>query len=116
MPVGIPIQIAEIRESVKSAEVRSKRLNRECDRLATTDTQAGDSTAATGALQGVEQSHQNPRSTRANRVAERDGSAVDIQLLRGNGQFALRHHGNGCESLVDLKEIGAGNAPAELFE
>src|SRR6266481_6010782 len=52
----------------------------------------------------------------ADRVPERAGAAVDVQLLAGDAEIALRRHRHHRERLVDLEQVDIADAPADLVE
>ena len=56
-------------------------------------------------LQGVQQRHDKAGAGGADRVAERAGAAVDVELVAGEPELLLRRHGDDGERLVDLVEI-----------
>ena len=60
--------------------------------------------------------HQNARARGADRVAERAGAAVDVDLLVRKPEVAHRRHGDDGEGLVDLEEVDGILAPAGLLE
>jgi hypothetical protein len=49
-------------------------------------------------------------------MAERAGAAIDVQLLAGNAEVALRRHRDHREGFVDLEQIDIADAPADLVE
>src|SRR6185437_16077520 len=63
-----------------------------------------------------DQRHQYARARGADRVAERAGAAIDVDLLVRKPKVAHRRHGDDCESLVDLEEVDGTRAPAALLE
>ena len=63
-----------------------------------------------------EQRHQNARARGADRMAERAGAAVDVDLFVRKAEVAHRRHGDDGEGLVDLEEIDGILAPAGLLE
>src|SRR5947199_195072 len=61
--------------------------------------------APAGTLQGVEQGRHELRPRRADRVAERDGAAADIDLLMGNAEFLHPGQRHRCERLVAFEQV-----------
>ena len=49
-------------------------------------------------------------------MPERDGSAVDVDLLGWDAQLALGDHRHDREGLVDLEEVDLLDRPVDLFE
>ena len=64
------------------------------------------------ALQGVHERRQDARAGRADRMAERAGAAVDVDLLVRDADVLHRRHGDDREGLVDLEQIHVGGLPA----
>ena len=82
---------------VIAAEVESlsdsiERFDGERDGFAAADAEAGDSAAAAGAFERVQQGDEDPGTAAADRVAERDGSAVDVDFLGRNAELAFGDH------------------------
>src|SRR5580658_5757040 len=73
--------------------------------LAAANAQGCDAPLFAPAAQRVNQSRQDSRPARANRVAQRTGATVDIDALGCEPQFTNRDHRYHCEGLVDLEEI-----------
>src|SRR6266566_1853597 len=67
-------------------------------------------------LQRMQQCDDQPGASGADRMAERAGAAMDVELVAGNGEIALRRHRHHGKRLVDLKEIDIADAPADLVE
>ena len=66
-------------------------------------------------LQRVEQRRQHARAAGADRVAERDGAAVDVHLRRIDAELAQDGHGLHRERFVQLEEIDVLQVPADLL-
>src|SRR5215468_5495963 len=65
-------------------------------------------------LHRMQQRHDQPRTGCANRMAERAGAAIDVELFAGNAEVTLRGHRDHRERLVDLEQIDVTDAPADL--
>ena len=60
-------------------------------------------------LQGMDQRHHDAGTAGADRVAERTGAAVDVDLVAGHAHLAHEGHGHHGEGFVDLPEIDIGH-------
>src|SRR5207248_8813711 len=69
--------------------------------------------AATAAAQLVHEVHGEPGTGRADRVAERDRAAVDVDLLRVQAELVGGHQADRGERFVDLDQVE--RAGGELF-
>ena len=49
-------------------------------------------------------------------MAERAGTAIDVELFPGNTEVALRRHCNDRECFVDLEQVDVADSPAHLVE
>src|SRR5690606_8255050 len=67
--------------------------------------QRGRTDPAAATLQLQRQVQQDPRSGHADRVAERDRAAVDVDLVRVQAQLLGRRQTDGREGLVDLDQV-----------
>ena len=56
-----------------------------------------------------------PRSAGADRVAERGGAAVDVDLVVRNAEVVHREHGDAGEGFVDFEQVDVALAPAGLL-
>src|SRR3954453_17133265 len=72
--------------------------------------------AAAATPQLVHQRAENARAPRADRVTERDGPAVHVDLLLVDAEHAHRVDGHGREGLVDLEQVDVVDAEAGLLE
>ena len=70
---------------------------------------------AAAALQRVQQRRQHARAARADRVAERDGAAVDVHPCRIDAELVDHRDRLHRERFVDLEEVDVGQLPADLF-
>src|SRR3954449_3948762 len=59
----------------------------------------------TGPLELVEQRGHEPHAGGTERVAERDGAAVDVHLVEVGAGLLLPGEHDGCEGFVDLDEV-----------
>src|SRR4051812_32437579 len=66
------------------------------------------SDAASAPAQFRRQGQHQPGSGHADRVTERDGSAVDVHLVQWDVQFAYGSQGHSGERLVDLEQVQVG--------
>src|SRR5271157_716625 len=98
------------------ADGLADRLDGHGNPLTAADTKRGDATLAAGPLQPGQKSDQDPRAGTADRVPERDGTAVDVGLLGRQAQFFPAGQSNDGESLVELKQIDIRDAPADLVQ
>src|ERR1700732_448020 len=65
-------------------------------------------------LQGRKQRHDDSGPRRADRMAERAGAAMHIDLFMRDTEFPHRGHGDYREGLVDLEKIDIRQGPAGL--
>src|SRR5690625_3323666 len=84
--------------------------------FAATYAQAGHAAPAAPLFKRVNESDQNARAAGAQRVAQRTGAAVDVDLVMRQVQFLHGGHGNGGKSLVDFIKIDVSRLPASLFK
>jgi hypothetical protein len=75
---------------------------------AAADAHGDDGVAAAAAAQLVEQRRGELRAGAPERVAERDGAAVDVELRVGDAELALAVHDLRGEGLVHLEEVDVG--------
>src|SRR5712691_7896621 len=94
----------------------SRDLNRHGGRLASADAQARDAALASGLLERADQGDEDTRARGADRVAERTGTAVNVDPLVRQAVLSHRRHGDYREGLVDLVEIDFAGAPAGRIE
>src|SRR5882724_8224944 len=83
-------------------------------RFTAADAQAGDAALLAARTQGIQQRSHDARPGRADRMAERTGSAVDIHLLMIQAQVLHRGHGHGRKRLVDLVQVDVLGLPIQL--
>ena len=67
-------------------------------------------------FQRMQQRHDHARAGGADRVAERAGAAIDVELSRGMPRSFVRRHRHHRERLVDLEQVDIADAPAGLVE
>jgi hypothetical protein len=60
----------------------------------------------------VQQRHQDAAAGRADRVADGDGAAVDVDLAGVPAHFLVDGAGLGGEGFVDLEQVQVGRLPA----
>ena len=81
------------------------RLDGHGNSLAAADAQGGDAALAAGVLQSGQERDQQPRAAAADRVAQRNGPAVDVGLRRRQAQFLAARQGDDGEGLVELEQV-----------
>ena len=64
--------------------------------------------------QRIEQRRQNARAARANRMAERDGAALNVDPRGVEAELACHRDGLHGERFVQLDEIDVVDRPADL--
>src|SRR5581483_8802940 len=100
----------------RAAQGVRPRLDRAFDRdrrrFAAADAEGGDAPLLPISLQCMQQGHDDPCAGRADRMAERAGAAMHVELLARNVEIARRRHRHHREGFVDLEEIDVGNRPA----
>src|SRR5258708_13094127 len=84
--------------------------------FAAADAERGDATLQIVRLERAEQRHDQPRAGGADRMTERTGAAVDVQLLPGNAEIALRGHRHHRKRFIDFEQVDVADAPADLVE
>src|SRR5215207_7294571 len=82
--------------------------------LAAATTQAGGSDAASAAPELEREVQDDAGATRADRMTERDRTAVDVDLVLGDSERTGALDANRCECLVELEQIDVGDADALL--
>ena len=80
------------------------------------DAEGGDAAFQVLRFQRMQQRHDQAGSGRADGVSKRAGAAVDVELVAGNAEIALRRHCHHGEGFVDLEQIDITGAPADLVE
>ena len=75
----------------------------------------GDAARLVLRAQRAEQRHDDARAARADRMAERAGAAVHIDLFARNPVFDHRGHRHDRKRLVDLEQVGGFRRPAGLL-
>src|SRR3990172_2945842 len=84
--------------------------------LAAADAERGNAAALVVRLERGQERHHDARAGRADRVPERGGAAVDVDLVVRNLEVAHRGHGDHGERLVDLVEIDLFLLPPQLTQ
>src|SRR4051812_1932334 len=91
----------------RSKNAAALAIDAENDRVALpaagADRRAAEAAAATAQL--VDQRAEDPGAGRADRMPERDGAAVDVDLLLVDAEQADRVQGDRRERLVDLPQV-----------
>src|SRR5947209_19780379 len=80
-------------------------LHRNRGGFAAADAKGRDAALEVLRLQRVQQGHDQPSTGRADRMAERAGTTIDVELFPGNTEVALRRHRNDRECFVDLEQV-----------
>src|SRR3712207_2536991 len=89
--------------SAPPGHTRSHQLEAHRDGAAATVAEGGHAALQAALLQGVEQGHDQARAGRADRVAERDRAAVDVELVPVPAEHLPVRQDLGGERLVDLE-------------
>src|SRR5581483_2180266 len=94
---------------------RSNPLHRQRYALADADTHGGERALALLLFQAVHRGEDKPRARHAERMAERDGAAVRVDVLGILGNAELPQTGNALrgECLVELDQVKVRNLQAE---
>src|SRR6476619_7515095 len=95
---------------------RSEQLDGKCRGLAAADAQRGDAASATAGLERMQQRHEQARAARADRMAERDRAAVDVELLVRYAEVVHRRHRDARERFVDFEQVHVLDAPPGLLQ
>src|SRR4051812_43649366 len=107
-------------ESVISVLVRhqwegsSDELDDGGDAHAAADAERGQAALELTTLELVDQRAEDHRAGRTERVAHRDGTAVDVGDLRGDAEVAHEAHRHGSKGLVDLEQVDVVDLEAGL--
>src|SRR5262249_43251692 len=80
-------------------------LDAHCNAHATTDAKGGEALLGIALLHLVEQRHQHARAGRADRVAERDCAAVDVDLAGVPAEVLVDRAGLRREGFVGFDEV-----------
>ena len=99
-----------------SSALSLRQLDRHCGCFAAADAERRDAALCPARPKRGDQRHQNARARGADRMAERAGAAVDVDLLVRQPEVAHRRHGDDGEGLVDLEQIDEVLAPPGLLE
>src|SRR5271166_3351407 len=81
-------------------------------RLAAAYAERRDAALEAAGAQRPDQRHKDARARSADRMAERAGAAVDVDLVARQRKIAHRCHRDDCEGFVDLEEIDGIFAPS----
>src|SRR3954451_6244030 len=90
-------------------------LDREPDSIAATEAKCSNAFLDVAPLHFIKQRDQDASAARADRVAEGDRSAVHVDLVEVQTEFAGDGNRGHLESLVDLVQIYFVFAPSGLF-
>src|SRR5215813_7487214 len=99
----------------KCLNSRSRALDSEGEAVAAAHAERRDAALQMAIRQRVEERRENPAAARADRVSERDGAAVDVDLRWVEAEFA--NHGDRLhrERLVQFEEVDVLDLPADLL-
>src|SRR5271169_2680505 len=86
------------------------------DAHAAADAQRGEAFLGVALRHFVEQRHQDARAGCADRMTERDRTAIDVDLARVPAEVLVDRAGLGGEGLVGLDEVEVLDLPAGLLE
>ena len=84
--------------------------------LAAAAAQRGGAEAAAAALELVQQGEGDPGAGHADRVAEGDGAAVDVDDVVGDAEVLHRGQADGGEGLVELEQVDVADRLAGALE
>jgi hypothetical protein len=84
--------------------------------FAAADAERGDAALEVLRLERMQQRDNQPSAGGADRMAERAGAAIDVELFPGNAEIALRRHRHHSEGFVDLEQVDVTDVPADLVE
>src|SRR6266571_6107086 len=99
-----------------SATARRRHLEQQRISLAAAAAERRRAEPAAPAAQLADQVQRYPRPRGADRVADRDGAAVDVDPVRADAEVAHRLDGDGGERLVDLDQVQVGHRAPGLAE
>src|ERR1700730_11367100 len=91
-------------------------LDRDRGGFTAADAEWGDAALEVLRLERVQKRDDQPCAGGADRMAERAGAAIDVELFSGDAEVALRRHRHHREGLVDLEQVDVADAPADLVE
>src|SRR3569833_200278 len=92
------------------------KLDGDCGGLAATNAQAGNATLAASLLERVDQGNKDTGPTGADRVTERRGTAVNVDLVVADAEILQREHGDAVERLVHFPQVDIADLPTGLVE
>src|SRR5258707_1172153 len=93
-----------------------ERLDGKRDALSTADAQSNDAALQPVAPHRVNEPGRENGAGRADRMAVRDGAALDIDDLLRQAEFACHHDGDGRERLVYLEALHLIERPSRALE
>ena len=91
-------------------------LDRDSGGFAPANAQCRDAAPQIVCFQCMQQRNEQARPCGTDGMAERAGTAIDVQLLARNSEIALRGHCHDSEGLVDFEQIDIADAPADSVE
>src|SRR3954467_12447899 len=86
------------------------------DSHAAADAQSGEALLGIALLHFVQQRDQHAGAGSADRVADRDRAAIDVDLGRIPAEVLVDRTSLGCERLVGLDQIEVADVPAGLLQ
>src|ERR1700754_2561662 len=106
--------VTAARRAMPVGSARRRHADDQSIALATAAAQRSDAGATTAALELEREVQREAGARHADRVAERDGTAVDVDLLRVDAELLRGHHADRGERLVDLHQVEVGGGDALL--
>src|SRR5215203_1725796 len=104
------------RATSSSADSALRDTHDQCVALAAATAKCGRTGAAAAALELEREVKDDAGAGHADRVAERDRAAVDVDLVRGDAELLGRRDADGREGLVELDEVEVGGGDAFLLQ
>src|SRR5215472_8789986 len=93
-----------------------QRLDSQSDALAAADAQRDETALETIAPHRVNEFCREHRTGRANRVTVGDRTAVHVNNVVRQSEFARNDNGDGGEGFIDLNPLDRANVPASALE
>jgi len=105
-----------IEKFFRAHAVTSRALNTKGNALAATDAERSDTALRIARFHRRQQRHQHAGAGGADRMAQRTGAAIDVDIVERDAQFAhrdQRHHG---ERFIDFPEIDVTHLPTRTIQ
>ena len=113
---GQPLHLGSSSIGALARQRRLDALEGGCDGAAAAEAQRGETVAALAATELVQQRRHDPGAARADRMAERDRAAVDVDLRPVEAELAAVGERLRGERLVDLDQVEVLDPQLELLE